>query len=217
MEVNLIFGLSELAEVLYYCMNEQGRKITGFIVDDEFYNQGFLLNNPVYKYSEVSSLFKQDEVVIFLAIGYTQMNQVRKSIFQKVKKDGYKVGSFVHQSAICSNVQMGEGNLLFEQTYIGPYTVIGNCNILYPKALIAHHNNIGDFNFFAISSSVAGNVIVKSGCFVGNNSTTKDGIKIGNKVLIGAGAYASKDLFDEQVLAADRSVILKNHSSKDFL
>lgn len=135
----------------------------------------------------------------------------------EIKERGYRIESYIHRTACVETDSLGEGNLIFEQAYIGMYARFGDGNIVYPKAMIAHHTKVGDFNYFAISTSVAGHVTVSDENFFGNNASTKDKIIIGKRNLIGANAYVQHDLSDENVIVPERSIVLKDKKATDFL
>ncbi|MDE6604119.1 MAG: acetyltransferase [Lachnospiraceae bacterium] len=220
-----IYGTTDLAENLFYLLTEDNREITGFVVERKYITdgckvisfKGAIRTLPVIPFEELEIHYKKEEIAIYLCIGYTNMNRARREKFMELKKRGYRIENYIHKTACVETDKLGEGNLIFEQAYIGMYAVLGNGNIVYPKALIAHHSKIGDFNYFAISTSVAGHVTVSDENFFGNNATTRDKIKIGNGNLIGANAYVQHDLSDENVIVPERSIILKNKKPTFFL
>lgn len=214
----VIFGLTDLADVLFYELNKTGVEIDCFCVNQKYIYEKFHMGKPVVAYEELRDFFESAEQIgIYLCVGYHSMNQIRERVYRKIKEEGYKILSFIHSSAIVETKQMGEGCIVLEQVLIGPYTKVGVANIFYPKAMVSHHSIIGDYNFFAISASVAGNVIVESKCFIGNNVTTKDGIRIKSLTLAGAGSYIDQDTEEGSCIVPARSVKLKNHTSIDFL
>lgn len=101
--------------------------------------------------------------------------------------------------------------------HIGMYAHVGDGNIFYPKSMVAHHTWIGGFNYFSIACSVAGKVMIGNQNFFGNNATTKDKITIENRNLIGAGAYVDKNLKDDQVIVPQKSIVLKDKKSIEFM
>lgn len=220
-----IYGTTDLAENLFYLLSEDGVKITGFVVERKYITdecrtilfKDETRNLPVIPFEELEAHYKKQEIAIYLCIGYTNMNRVRREKFLEIKKRGYRIENYIHRTACVETDQLGEGNLIFEQAYIGMYATLGNGNIVYPKALIAHHTKVGDFNYFAISASTAGHVAVGDENFLGNNATTKDKITIGNGNLIGANAYVQHDLLDGNVVVPERSIILKDKKPTDFL
>lgn len=220
-----IYGTTDLAENLFYLLAEDSIEIAGFVVErkyitDEIKAISFkdeIRKLPVIPFEELEEHYKKEEIAIYLCIGYTNMNRARREKFTEIKKRGYRIENYIHKTACVETDKLGEGNLIFEQAYIGMYAELGNGNIVYPKALIAHHTKVGDFNYFAISASVAGHVIISDENFFGNNSTTKDKIVIGKGNLIGANSYVTRDLSDENVIVPERSVILKDKKPTDFL
>lgn len=214
----IIFGITDLAEVLFYELNREGIDIDAFCVNEKYLKATQHMGKPVLAYEQLRSYYNtNEEIGIYLCIGYNKMNERRKVLFGEMKDVGYKILSFVHSTALVMADKIGEGCLIFEQAVIGPYTKIGDANIFYPKSMIAHHSMVGNYNFFAISCSVAGHVTVKNNCFIGNNASTKDGICIDDYTLVGAGAYLTIDSKPYQCIVPARSEVLDNHKSIDFL
>lgn len=213
--MKIIYGITDLAEKLYYMLRQSRIKVDAFTVNQKYMVQDKKEGIPVIPYEKL--VVNAAGCEVYIAIGYNQMNRGRERIYEEVKKRGFKVASFIHPSAIVSTAQIGEGTLIFEDVVIGPYAYLGLCNICYPKSLIAHHAQIGDFNFFAISSSVAGNVMMGNRCFLGNSSFTKDGIEIADETLLGAGAYASENTGRGDCIVPARSVVLGNYKSIDLM
>lgn len=212
----LIFGITDLADVLYYELRTAGIEPDAFCVEAQYMKESKHMGKPVVAFEDIGAAFG-DEIGVWLCIGYTSMNRVRARVYNSLKQNGVQLLSFVHQSAVVMADEMGEGCLIFEGAVLGPYTRIGNCNIFYPKSMLSHHSVAGDFNFFAISCSVAGNVSVGNNCFIGNNAATKDGIAIGDFSLIGAGSYVSRDVEAGSCIVPARSVRLDNHTGTDFI
>lgn len=220
-----IYGTTDLAENLFFLLVEDGIEVEGLVVDRKYITgqcKTFAFKNKTIKiqvipWEDLEEHYKKEEIAIYLCIGYTKMNRARREKFEEIKRRGYRIENYIHKTACVETDKLGEGNLIFEQAYVGMYAELGDGNIVYPKALIAHHTKVGDFNYFAISASVAGHVIISDENFFGNNATTKDKIVIGNGNLIGANSYVQRDLSDENVIVPERSVILKDKKPTDFL
>lgn len=212
-----IFGVTDLAENLFYHLMDDGVKIEGFVVNRNYKQNDIFLGYSVYEYENLDEVFPDIEISFYVCIGYSHMNCYRKQLFEEIKKKNYHIKSYIHKTANIFTQDIGEGNLIFECAYVGMYSHIGDGNIFYPKSMVAHHAYVGDFNFFSISCSVAGKVVIGNENFFGNNSTTKDRIEIGNKVLIGAGAYVDKNLTDNKVIVPQKSIVLENKNSYDLI
>ncbi len=216
MENVIIFGTTDLAEVLvYHLQHDERYKIVAVTVEMKYCNEKHFADYPLIPFETIND-YIEDDYGFFICVGYSQMNEGRKKIYHKIKNNNYRVLTYIHPTAVVQTNRISEGSLFFENVTIGPYCTIGTCNIFYPCAHLAHHSKVGNYNFFAISSSVAGHVIVENQCFFGNNSTTKNGIIIRNKTLLGAGAYLDKDTEEGAVIVPERSIRLENKTSNDF-
>ena len=191
----LIFGTSDFAEVVFETISQDNPEIEilGFVLDDAFCNEENFCDKPVYKYSSLKNKFSPAEIGILVCIGYGKMNKNREEIFHRLQKDGWKIADYISKKAVVRTENLGVGNIILDDADIGIKCKIGDGNIFYPGALFAHHSDAGNFNFFAIRSSVAGKVKVGNCCFFGNNCCTKDNINIADETLIGAGCYVSTD------------------------
>lgn len=205
MDKIIIFGTNELSEIVTTYINstnEYNSKVIGFVVDDEYYVDDKFCELPVHKYSTIDKIFNKDDVKFLVCIGYSQMNEIRKNIFYRLKNDGWKIGSFIDKRAIINTNDIGEGNIILDGVNIGVGSKIGNANIFYPCSLLSHHSSVGNFNYFSPRASIAGKVNIEDNCFFGINSTVRDNIQIASGALIGAGAY-----LDHNVCDSDKTIV----------
>ncbi len=226
MENVIIFGTTDLAEVLiYHIQNDDRYSISAITVDGDYINKTkgdikerkILSNYPLVPFEDIVETYPPDKYSIFICIGYNNMNAGRKNVYDRIKSKGYKVLTYYHPSALVQSTDVGDGSLFFENVVVGPFCKIGICNIFYPNAMLAHHSVAGNFNYFCSACMVAGNVFIGNNCFFGINSTIKDGIKIADKTLVGAGTYLPHDSEKGGVYVPARSIKLEGKTSDDFL
>ncbi len=213
----IIFGVETFAEQLYDFMQEGNQKVAGFCIDSAYmpdYKKKYGL--PVVPYEDLEKYFSPDEYGIIFAIGYSQMNKLRKDHIEDAKRRGYNIESYIHPSAIVNAEKMGYGNIVMEGVIIGQGVCVGNGNVFWPDSHVAHHTIVGDYNFFTISSVVAGNVNVSNQCVFGANCTVKNSLSIAEGTLVGAGAYLSQSTEPWSVYVPARSYKLEGKSSLDF-
>lgn len=216
----VVFGTSELAELVVYNLINEGKRPVALVVTDDYWETLQLKKKyelPIVSYSRFTEQYSPKQSEVYVCTGYQRMNQLRSEISQQCKKDGYELASYVHPDANVLTDCIGSGCLIFEGAIISPFVQVGDGNIFYAGSLTAHHTILGDYNFCAISSSVAGNVRIGERNFIGNHATVKDGIHIGDRNLIGAGAYLTANIADEKVVVPARSVILQDHSSMEYM
>ena len=214
----IIFGITDLAEVLAYNLeNDEQYKIAAITVDKRYLKNpqgGVLQKYPCVPFETIEQEYPNEKYEFFICVGYSHMNEGRKSAYQRIKEKGYRVLTYIHPTALVQTHELGEGNLVFENVTIGSFCSVGVCNIFYPCSHVAHHTEVGDYNFFAISCSVAGHVQIGNQCFIGNNSSTRDKISISDKTLIGAGAYMACSTEPGDVFVPERSVKLAKKSDQ---
>lgn len=201
MDKIIIFGTNELSEIVTTYINstnEYNSKVIGFVVDDEYYVDDKFCELPVHKYSTIDKIFNKDDVKFLVCIGYSQMNEIRKNVFYRLKDNGWEIGSFIDKKAIVNTNDIGEGNIILDGANIGVKCSIGDGNIILSGVIIAHHTKIGNFNFFSIHVSVCGNVNIKNNCFWGANSCARDGISIANSCLVGANCYIDRSVDEDE-------------------
>ena len=215
----IVFGAAQLAELVIDNVAEDGKWTVEAVTVEEQYIEktGPVFNGiKVVPFERIEDEYPADRYKFIVCVGYVNMNDTRRRVFEQIRAKGYDIVSYIHPSATVLTRDIGEGTLIFENAVIGRDAHIGTGNIFYPCSLLAHHSSVGDFNFFAISSSVAGNVSVGSNCFFGNNSCTKNGISIADYTLVGAGCYLSGDTQPYDVYVPARAVRLTDKRSTEI-
>ncbi len=219
----LIFGTGQFAQIIKRYLEEQGRVVAGFTVEERPTPPALELPRvnadfgDVFAFETIEEKFPPSEFEMIICVGYTQMNRIRQRIFSEAKQKGYNIISFIHETATVLTDDIGEGTIVMERALIGPFSKLGKGNIVFADAHIAHHTIVGDFNFFTISVAVAGSVKIGCNCFFGNNCTIRNGIEIRDYTLVGAGAYVSKNTEEYDVLVPTRAVKLEGKSSLDII
>lgn len=99
-------------------------------------------------------------------------------------------------TCICSDVQMGKGNIISMDCRISTNVVVGDFNFLNMGAVICHDGRLGDYVTMSPGAWLAGNVTVGSGTELGMGTRVIQGNSIGNNVITGAGSVVIGDLPD---------------------
>jgi sugar O-acyltransferase (sialic acid O-acetyltransferase NeuD family) len=183
----VIFGTATTAEVIHYYFSEDSDyEPVAFCANSEFIKTDSFLELPLLPFKEIEAKFSPKEHSFFCAVGQTELNSVRKSIYLKAKAMGYSIASYVSsQAEIAKNATMGE-HCFIDTIKIHPYSAIGdNCIICSD---IEHHCKVKSDCFIARNASLGGMLIIGEQTFVGVNATIRDKIEIGSKNIIGAGS-----------------------------
>lgn len=196
----VVFGNGEQAEVagyLFECGDEY--EVIAYTVDKEF-NKGEFCNKESVDFETVEQIFPPGEYEMFVAIGYSGMNQLRRDKYEKAKAKGYKLASYISPAAhTFPDFNCGENCLILEMNNIQPFVKIGNNVTLWSGNHIGHHTIIEDDVFMTSHVVVSGGVKIGKGSFLGVNATLRDHIEIGERTLIASGTMITKNTEAEGV------------------
>jgi sugar O-acyltransferase (sialic acid O-acetyltransferase NeuD family) len=209
----VIFGLGDNAELAkYYFDNDSDYKVVAFTVDKQYTTEKMFHKLPIIPFDKVEQYYSPDEVDLFIAVGYTNMNEVRELKYLDGKKRGYKFVNYISSKATILTDKIGENNFILEDNTIQPYVEIGNNNVFWSGNHIGHHGRIGNNCFITSHVVISGRCIIEDNCFMGVNSTIRDHIKIRYKSLIGAGAWISEDTEEYGVYLSNIATKIKKKS-----
>jgi len=166
----------------------------------------------------IEEQYPPTEYEVILGVGYSRMNTVRQNLFNICKEKGYHIASYIHPTAVISkDAELGEGNIILENTLIQPFVKLGRGNLLWYNVSVAHNGQIGDFCTLAGGASLAGFVTVENNCFLGNSSMVFGRVTLAEYTLLGAMAHVKEDTQPNQVILPVRSVTLEGRVSTEFL
>ena len=119
---------------------------------------------------------------------------------------GVRIGNNVE---ICANTNIARGSL--------SDTVIGEGTRVDALVQIAHNVKIGKNSEITTGTIIGGSTSIGDMTWTGLNSTLKDNIKVGNNVLVGAGAAVIKDVEDGDIVAGVPAKSIKDKVTSDLL
>lgn len=188
----VVFGDSTFAERLAkYILLENKDRLLCFTQEDAFCSRDTILSLPVVPLTALRNNIKA-EFEIVLAVGYTQMNNLREKLYNMLVDAGFKIGKWISTNAMVYSNYIGEGTIVLPNVVIGPGCQIGKCNFFESSVSLSHDNKIGNFNFFSTGVVIGGSSEIKNHCFLGLNSTVKSGICLHDYTLLGAAANILK-------------------------
>ncbi len=197
----VIFGAGDIARLAhFYFRRDSNYEVVAFTVDAAYMTGAEFCGRPVVSFEELPSRFLPDAYEMFIALSYSQLNEVRKEKYLAAKALGYRLATYVSSHATVLNEgRIGDNCFIFEDNTIQPFVTIGNNVTLWSGNHIGHHSIIHDHCFIASHIVVSGGVEIGESCFIGVNATLRDHIKVGQKCVIGAGALLLADAEPEGV------------------
>ena len=197
----IIFGTGDIAQLAhYYFTHDTDYEVVAFTVDAEYKQTKEFCGLPVVPFEDVLRQFPPRKHELFVALSYTNLNQVRKEKYLSAKSMGYHIARYISSRAtVLNDFRFGENCFILEDNTIQPFVTIGNNVTLWSGNHIGHHSTIHDHCFLASHIVVSGGVDIGEECFIGVNATLRDHIRIGKKCVIGAGTLILANADPEDV------------------
>ena len=212
----VIFGAGDMARMAHHCFtHDSSHDVVGFVVDRQFRPGDQFLGLPLSDFEDAPAAYPPSECMMFVAIGYTRMNAVRREKYQAARAAGYRLASYV--SSHCrylSSTPPGDNCMIFEDNTIQPFVTIGNNVTVWSGSVIAHDSVIEDHCFLAPRVAVAGHVRIGERSFIGINATIRNSVTIAPQTLVGAGALIVKDTAAKGVYLSSPARRVENSSDE---
>lgn len=198
----------------YYFSEDSDYEVVAFAVNGKYIQEELFCGLPVVPLEELSTSYPPQEFDAFVAVGYTRMNKIREDLYNEVKERGYSLPNYVSSHCVfLTKEPMGDNNLILESNVIQPFVKIGSNNVFWSGNHIGHDAVIKNHVFIASHVVVAGSVYIGDNCFLGVNSAIRDGIKILESTLVGAGATIRKSTEKDSVWVPPPAIRLRGLSS----
>jgi sugar O-acyltransferase (sialic acid O-acetyltransferase NeuD family) len=200
-----------------YLKNDSQYEVVATTVDDEFLSPDGIDGLPSVGTSRLSITFPPGEVVVIMAMGYSNLNRGRESMFLRLKELGYTVETYVHPDArVYTEYPLGEGSVVLPTAVIEPHARLGANTMIWCNVTVAHHSVVAENCWIAAGTVISGQAKVLRNSFVGVNATVVNEVTVGEYNIVGAGALISKDTKPHSVHLA-RSAEPVRYSSEDYV
>lgn len=211
----VIFGAGDFARVASrYLAGDSPHEVAAFTVHERSLPPGATLSGlDVVAFERLTQTHPPDRFAVFVAIGFSRVNQARAQVVAEVRARGYELITYVSSQAMRSpDATLGANTFVFEANVIQPFVTIGDDVILWSGNHIGHDVTIADHVFIASHAVISGNCTIGEYCFIGVNATLRDGITIAPRCVIGAGAVVMRDTQEGDVLAVRSTPTLPTRS-----
>ena len=164
----------------------------------------------MHPFETIEGDYDPESHAMLIAVGYIQMNAVRRQKYEEAKAKGYALANYVHPTVhLHDDSIMGEGNVILDQVSIQPGAQLGNNNFIWSNAVVAHGCVIEDDCWVTSAVTIAGDTTIKSGTFLGVNATIGHNLTIGVQNFIGANALIARSTGPNEVYIAPGSEKLR--------
>src|SRR3989338_7084347 len=168
-------------------------KIYG-ITDSSLPKGTVVLNRKVLGKDDIlPALFRKGISYAFIGVGSTGNCNIRKKIYENLKRIGFKLPVIIHPKAVVSKyVELGEGTFVAVGAVINAGTRVGKNVIINTSSSIDHDCEIGDFVHVAPGVTLSGLVKVGDNVHIGTGASVVHYVTIERYTFIPAAALVYK-------------------------
>lgn len=214
----VIYGNGNMAKVLHSYIRHSNH-VVGFTVEGRCIAEktDLFCGLPLVPLETVDRVFSPNLHQMIVAVGFLDMNDLRARIHSEIKKRGYGLTSFIHETVIKHDeVYIGEDCIILDHVSIHPGSKIGNGSFISSNVNIGHSCTIGGFNWINSGVAIGGGCRIGAGCFFGINSSVSNDIQVGANTFLAANTLLNKNSKDNQVFISQPGQLFRL-KSKPFL
>jgi sugar O-acyltransferase (sialic acid O-acetyltransferase NeuD family) len=211
----VVFGVGDFARVAaHYLDVDSPHPVAAFTVHERYIPAGgSVAGRPVVAFEELVETHPPDAFAMYVAIGFSRVNQARAEIYGECRSRGYELITYVNSRATqWGEIELGDNTFIFEENVIQPNVAIGSDVVLWSGNHIGHDTRIGDHVFIASHAVISGNCRIGDYSFVGVNATFRDGITVAPRCVIGAAAVIMSDTEEGDVYAVRNTPLFPKKS-----
>jgi sugar O-acyltransferase (sialic acid O-acetyltransferase NeuD family) len=197
----VIVGTGEQAELAFeYFTYDSPHEVVAFSAEPQFIESAAFCGLPVVSLDDLPAAYPPAAYHAFVAISGTQLNRLRRRLYDVVKAAGYTCVSYVSSRAfVWPNVEIGENTFIFENNVLQHKVRVGDNVVLWSGNHVGHRTVIEDDCFITSHVVISGFCRVGRCSYLGVNSSVRDELSIAEDCVIGAGAVMVKDADARQV------------------
>lgn len=210
----IIYGNGRIAKIVFQYVKSQF-DVVCFTVQSDLLTEPTLEGLPLHPFETIEGDYDPESHAMLIAVGYIQMNAVRRQKYEEAKAKGYTLANYLHPSVHWhDNVKMGNGNVILDHVSIQPGAQLGNNNFVWSNAVIAHGCVIEDDCWVTSGVTIAGDTTIKSGAFLGVNAAIGHNLTVGTQNFIGANALVIRSTGPNEAYIAPGSEKLRLDSHR---
>lgn len=214
-----IIGNSTTAdEICHFVERYKLYDIGGFAINKRFITERTFNGYPLYAIEELDQVVDKEADVLFVAIFWNRLNQLRRDLYENLKSQGYRFATLISPTAEINNSIIGENCWIADGVYIKPNNIVGDNTFIDSCACVGINTKIGSHCFVAFRAVIAGSCVVGNQTFVGINATVFDHTIVGDKCIVGSCAFVKRNLESYCVAkTSSDSTIVRKYSEEEIV
>jgi UDP-perosamine 4-acetyltransferase len=193
----ILIGAGGHARVLLDALELIGAKVIGLLDADAGLAGKQVMGYPVLGGDDVLRGHAPGSIELVNAIGSVDSMQLRKSIYEKLRRTGHVFASVVHPRATVSRHAVAAAGLqVMAGAVVQAGARLGEDTIVNTGATVDHDCVVGAHVHIAPGVTLSGNVQIGEETHVGAGATVIQGVRIGARCMVAAGAVVVDDVRD---------------------
>lgn len=196
-------GNAITADILNSYLERDDRyHVAGFTTDDQYVEAGHTKVRDTIALSRLKTVCRPQDFVVIMAIGYSDLNRSRESMFHRLKSMGYHIETYIHPEARVYTDLLGEGCCVLPGAVVEPHVRLGDNTMVWANATVAHHSSVAANCWVASGAVISGQAQVGRNTFIGVNATIVNEVVVGEYNIVGAGALVTRNTETSSVYLA---------------
>ena len=176
-------------------------RLLGF-VDDTPAKQGRHAGGDIVLPRE--ALRSHPEAAVLAVHGSPQSYLHRADVIGSLDVDPRRFTRVIHPGAhVSRSATIGHNVLICAGVVIGGNVVIGNHVCILPNTVVHHDARIEDWTLVGSNVTVAGHTVVGENCYIGSGTSLMNGIRIGERALVGMASCVLRDVMPGRRVAGN--------------
>ena len=185
-------------------MTERWESIS-FLDDNEELEE--VIGIPIIGQLEDYTSFVKEFQYAFVAIGN---NKLRLKWIERLSQEGFMIPNIIHPSSVISKrSKLGEGTVVMAGVVVNTSTNIGKGCIINTSSSIDHDCVLCDGVHISPGVHIGGTVKIDNYTWICIGSSVVNNIKIGQNVIVAAGAAVAENVPDNVMVAGIPAIIKK--------
>jgi len=201
----IIFGCGRGADVAArYIAADSSHQVSGFTVDVKYLASTEFRGLPLVDFATLEDKFPPGEYSLFIPLGYQGMNFLRAEKYLEGKRRGYSFISYVSSKvATRDSFNVGENCFILENNSINFDVRIGNNVVIWSGCQLGDQSIISDHVWISSHATLSGEVTIGEYSFLGVNCTISNYVNVARRSYIGAASFIAKDTQENGVYVVE--------------
>ncbi len=198
----VIYGVGAIARLVFSYIRRH-RSVLGFTVDDALVASGDaqFCGLPLARWSGAERIYDPAACEMLIAVGFREMNDLRRRKHAEGKAKGYRFTSYVDPGVIHHDgVTLGENCVVLDHVSIHPGCTLGPSVFISSSVNLGHDCTIGDGAWINSGVAVGGGTKIGEGAFLGVNAAIGHGVTLGPRTFVGANTLVDRDTEPDAVM-----------------